>query len=284
MKVPDLTKIDEWKLAAIPLLLVLLSVATLGYGYVTTGEPIELGMDFKGGTSITVSTAEDASVVGAEFSEFGITDVRETPGRVVLHFGPMSPSRKQELLDQVREEYPDFENNYVEPSFGETLQRQALVATGMAFAAMSVIVLLLFRRLLPAGTIVLAASGDMFIAAASMQVLDMQLSLATVAALLMLIGYSVDSNILLTTRMLKRRGTISKRFRGALRTGVTMAVTTLSAIGALAVISYAAPGMTILFEIGVVLLAGLVADFLNTWFLNGSVLRRTLRREGVEVR
>ena len=39
-----------------------------------------------------------------------------------------------------------------------------------------------------------------------MRVVGIELSLGTLAALLMLIGYSVDSDILLTNRVLKRRG------------------------------------------------------------------------------
>ena len=48
-------------------------------------------------------------------------------------------------------------------------------------------------------------------------------------AFLMLIGYSVDTDILLTTRALKKQeGTINERIYGAFKTGIFMNVTALA--------------------------------------------------------
>ncbi|MBS1263018.1 MAG: Protein-export membrane protein SecF [Methanonatronarchaeales archaeon] len=282
MRLPDLMKLDERLLIAPPLLLILLAVSLLGYGYVTTGTPLELGMDFRGGVAVTVTTEEAPEQVAAGFEEFGVVGVRDLPDGALIQFGPIDDALKEELESSVSARYDTYQITAVSEVFGSELQGQALTASVIAFLAMAGMVLLLFRRLFPAGTIVVAALGDILVAAGFVRLSGLQLSLGTVAALLMLIGYSVDSNVLLTSRMLRGRGTVSKRFNGAFRTGATMAVTTLSAILVLATVSYVA-GMTILFEITAVLFAGLVADVLNTWFLNGSVLRSILVREGVEV-
>ncbi len=96
----------------------------------------------------------------------------------------------------------------------------------------------------------------------------------------MLIGYSVDSDILLTTRVLKRRGTPQENISNAMHTGVTMTTTTLAALVVMYIvstysylISSSLSQITLLSDISIVLIFGLTADLLNTWMLNTSILR-----------
>ena len=63
---------------------------------------------------------------------------------------------------------------------------------------------------MPSGAVVLSAFADIVMTAAVMTVIGIELTLPTTAALLMLIGYSVDSDILLTMRVLKRQGSWMK--------------------------------------------------------------------------
>ena len=55
----------------------------------------------------------------------------------------------------------------------------------------------------------------------------------------MLIGYSVDSDILLTTRVLKRQGKLNDELNGAFRTGIIMTSTTIAAVTVLPIVSWA---------------------------------------------
>jgi len=98
------------------------------------------------------------------------------------------------------------------------------------------------------------------------------MSSAGIIALLMLIGYSVDTNILLTTRLLKRHeGTVNQRIFGAFKTGITMTLTSLLAIViALLVVKSFSPILTQIFTI---LSIGLCFDILNTWVTNTSILK-----------
>jgi len=113
-----------------------------------------------------------------------------------------------------------------------------------------------------------------------MDIIGLELSLGTVAALLMLIGYSVDSNILLTTNLLRKKGDLNEKVRNAMKTGITMTFTTISAIFAMFLVSssihlfssHFAP-IPMLRDISLVLLFGLTMDLLNTWLFNAGVLR-----------
>ena len=142
----------------------------------------------------------------------------------------------------------------------------------MAFIGMAIVVFFLFRKLVPSLAVVLSALGDILIPLAIMNLLGIQLSLGTVAALLMLIGYSVDSDILLTNHILKSKGNFYESTYNAMRTGLTMTFTSLSAITVMTISSFLF-GVDLLTSIGVVLIFGLLVDLLNTYLLNFSLLR-----------
>jgi preprotein translocase subunit SecF len=95
----------------------------------------------------------------------------------------------------------------------------------------------------------------------------------------MLIGYSVDSDILLTTRVLKRQGKLNDKLMGAFHTGMIMTSTTLAAAAVMFVVSWFG-SVQILMEISAVLLIGLVFDLLNTWLTNVGVLKWYVQKGG----
>jgi len=92
----------------------------------------------------------------------------------------------------------------------------------------------------------------------------------------MLIGYSVDTDILLSTRVLKRtEGTIMHRVYSAMKTGMTMTVTTILAVSIALIISPSA----VIKQIMTILLIGLVIDVINTWIQNVGLLRLYLEKK-----
>jgi preprotein translocase subunit SecF len=120
--------------------------------------------------------------------------------------------------------------------------------------------------------VVSCAFIDMVGTAAGMTLIGIPLTLPTTAALLMLIGYSVDSDILLTMRVLKRQGKLEDKLAGAFRTGIIMTSTTLAAVLSLWVVSTLGQ-IEIIQTMAAVILIGLVLDIMNTWITNASILK-----------
>jgi preprotein translocase subunit SecF len=137
---------------------------------------------------------------------------------------------------------------------------------------MAIVIFVAFRTFVPAVAVVLSAFADMVMTAAAMNIVGIPLSLGTLAALLMLIGYSVDSDILLTNRVLKRQGKLNEKLAGAFRTGIIMTSTTLAAAAAMFIVAWFG-SVLILMEISAVLLIGLVFDVMNTWLTNVGILK-----------
>lgn len=168
-------------------------------------------------------------------------------------------------------------NSYkaVGPVLSKQAMNQIYWAIGFAFLFMSVTVFIIFRDPVPSLAVILAAASDIIIAVGGMSLFGIPLSLASVGAILMLIGYSVDTDILLTTRVLKRRkGTINERALGAMKTGVTMSIAAIASMAALYLVTvFVMPEARVLSDIAAVLIIGLLADILTTWLMNLGILR-----------
>lgn len=278
----DINRYPPKLMVAIPLIVLLLALASLGVNTLQTGMPITPGMDFAGGTAVTVFTSDTADQIAATFADYPLLDVESgiNNGKY-LKFGPMEDEQYRALSALVLEKYPDAKIDQIGASFGATLQEQAVIALAFSFILMAIVVFVVFRVFVPSVAVILSAFSDIVIAAALMNIFGVPLSLATTAALLMLIGYSVDSDILLTNRVLKRQGVLAEKMAGAFTTGFIMTSTAIAAAIAMFVVSLVGQ-VEIIFQISTVILFGLVADIFNTWVLNAGILRWYL--EGREAR
>lgn len=163
----------------------------------------------------------------------------------------------------------------VGPVLSSESMTQVYYALAFAFIFMSITVFIIFRNFVPSMAVILAALCDIIIAVGGMSLFGIPLSIASVGALLMLIGYSVDTDILLTTRILKRKeGTVTERAIDAMKTGLTMAAAAIGSMAALyLVVVFLIPAAQTLADIAAVLIIGLVADVLATWLMNLGILR-----------
>lgn len=165
--------------------------------------------------------------------------------------------------------------NAIGPILSEEAMTQVYWAMAFAFLFMSITVFIIFREPVPSIAVILAAASDIIISMGGMSLFNIPLSIASVGALLMLIGYSVDTDILLTTRLLKRKeGTLVERAKEAMKTGMTMSITAIASMVVLYLVTiFLIPEATTLTNIAAVLMIGLVADILTTWFMNLGILR-----------
>jgi preprotein translocase subunit SecF len=260
------------QLVAIPLVLLVISLVLLASTMLATGMPVTPGIDFSGGTAVTIITTDSREQLQATFDGYPLTEIGDMNNGKFLKFGTMDDAKYQSLSQLISEKYPDAKIDQIGESFGKSLQYQAVIALIFSFIGMAIVIFLSFRTFVPSIAVVLSAFADMVMTAAVMNIVGIPLSLGTTAALLMLIGYSVDSDILLTNRVLKRQGKLNDKLMGAFHTGIIMTSTTLAAATALFVVSWFG-SVQILMEISAVLLIGLVADILNTWLTNVGILK-----------
>ena len=268
----NIEKYTPKQLVVIPLVLLVISVVFIALTMVSTGMPVTPGLDFSGGTAVTIRTTETHEQLQTVFAEYPLAEISDMNDAKFLKFGTMDDAKIRSLAALVSQKYPDASINQISETFGKTLQYQAFIALIFSFIGMAIVVFISFRTFVPSVAVVLSAFADMVMTAAVMNVLGITLTLGTTAALLMLIGYSVDSDILLTNRVLKRQGKLNDKLTGAFHTGIIMTSTTLAAISVLFIVSWIG-SIQILIEISAVLLIGLVADIMNTWLTNVGILK-----------
>jgi preprotein translocase subunit SecF len=152
------------------------------------------------------------------------------------------------------------------------------MAIVLAFVFMGIITYIVFKKVATSMTTMFTAVADMVVTLAFMNIFGIQFTLTSLGALLMMLGYSVDTDIMLNSRILKDSGgEVGDRVGGAVKTGLTMTATSLAAVGAILI----APVPEALIGIASVLFIGLTADIINTWMFNSVMLRWYYEAKGV---
>ncbi len=281
------SKYPPRKILMLPITIAVIAFIILGANYLSTGSPINLGVEFTGGAVVTVPTVESQDAITKQLAAYPVTGVSRVGSRYMVQFGSMSESDYTNLAKLVNTQFKDADISYMGPVYSQGLLSQALRYIPISFILMAIVVFVIFRTPLVSGIVVLCAILDISIAAASMNITGVKLSLGTVAALLMLIGYSVDTNILLTKTALTPRQTLTvdETIVSAMTTGLMMTGTTIAAVFALFVASnllyFVVPSFTrmdIIADISTVLLFGLFADIFNTWITNAQAIRWYMSR------
>ncbi len=276
---------DSYKaLIIIPIILLLFSVGVLVNGYLQTGEWFQRSIELKGGSMIELQLSERIDVISIESSlsdKFPLS-MRELSGLggygIVIEVGPETDP--QQVLSELGAFGVDTSQPSIQtigPSLGESFWGQAQIAVILAFIFMGGIVFFLFRKIVPSLAVMSCAVADILVTLAFMQLFGIDLSLAGFASILMLIGYSIDTDILLTTRIMKGMGEMKDRHKSALFTGLTMSVTTLGALSSLLIFGLS----PIISQIATVLIIGLSVDVLFTWLQNSVLIRWYCERRGI---
>jgi len=141
----------------------------------------------------------------------------------------------------------------------------------------ALLIVLYAKYSIPSVAVILAAFSTIIFTIAVVDLVQMRISTAGIAAFLMLVGYSVDTDILLSTRVLKNStGTVYERIVSTFKTGITMTGTTFAAAFVSLIFSQSA----VIREIMIIICIGLIADVLFTWVQNAGVLRWHLEMRG----
>jgi len=302
----DLVYQDYERWILVPAAMILIAFAIISYSQVTTGSFVGKGIDFTGGAEIQIETSPSVSEgqiqqavqgeldnarartlttegdtqwilveTATTFSESGDSAGQPEIGPGFNATGTATSQidaeqRVGDILDDSDIPYDDISIQSIGAALGESFLFEAQLAVGIAFLIMSTVIFIAFRSFVPSMAVILAAFTDILVAIAGMNLLEIDLTLGSLAALLMLIGYSVDTDIVLSTRVLKQKhGDLKERVRDSITTGMTM---TMGGVVAFIVL-FTLSTSPILNEIAAVMIIGLLADAPITWLGNTVILK-----------
>ncbi len=276
------------RILLIPALILLIAIGVILFHYAKTGNFIETDVSLKGGLTLTI--LNEPNLKNTELNSFllqkfpkadlnvrTLSEAGKQKGLIV----DATDIQQENLVEAVKEKIPlltkdDYTVEVIGSSLGASFFRETIYAVLIAFLFMAVVVFLYFKIPVPSFAVVLAAFSDMICTWAVLVLFNIKLSTAGVAALLMLIGYSVDTDILLTSRVLKRKDqSILEATLGALRTGMTMSIAALASV----LVAYFYTSSHVIKQIMIILFIGLIFDILNTWLQNAAILRWYLEKK-----
>lgn len=281
------------KMFFLPVILLIAALVIIGHQYATTGDFIGKDVSLKGGITATLYTNKEipnlkeslankfpsAEIDVKYLSEFG------TQKQIGIIIEASSDLNEKDLTAELSK-YFDFEltdENYSVEFAGSVLggsfYKQMMIAIGLSFLFMAIVVFAVFRSFIPSLNVVFAAFSDIVITIGILDLFGFKFSTAGISALLLLIGYSIDTDIVITTKVLKRRGEgdVVERLIDGISTGLTMTATTIAAV----TVGYIFSTSGVLREIFVILIIGLIVDIISTYMMNAGLLIEYARRKNV---
>ena len=278
-------------LLIIPFLLLVLALVQIGLQATMTDSFVNKGITLKGGSTVTIENEFNIDSESLEIflqTKFDKADIAvrtiTSAGQVVavaIDSDAQETAEIDNVVNAVKEKYPsitkaDYSIEVMGAALGKSFFKQTFIALIIAFILMGFVVLVYFRTFVPSLAVILAALSDIVVTLAIFNLTGMKLSTAGIAAFLMLIGYSVDTDILLSSRLLKRKeGSVMDRVYGAMKTGFTMSTTTLVAITVALIFVQS----EVVKQIMIILFIGLLVDLVMTWIQNVGILRLYLERK-----
>lgn len=285
-------KFGEWydkhykTLLVLPILLLVIAFGYLTYFYIQHGDFIKKDISLIGGTSITVFSEKEINIpelktyLSDKLENFvikEISDFRTGKQKAIIIESPIESSEAVELKTSLEKYFGiklTEENSSIEStgsSLGYSFYSQLRWALLISFILMSMVVFLIFRTFVPSFAVILSAFADIIMTLAAVDFMGVDVSTGGIIALLMLIGYSVDTDILLTTRLLKSQRDHKEQVISAFKTGLTMTLTAIAAV--LVAYILTASFSETLKQIFMFLMIGLGFDIFNTWVTNLLILK-----------
>lgn len=279
-------------LLIIPAILLIFSIIYLINFHAKNGDFIYKDVSLTGGTTVTVFdekvNIEDIRLsLKEKFPDLNIREISDIRTGTQHGFSLETKADAEEITSAI-ENYLGYkltsENSSVEfsgSSLSTGFYKQLRIAVILAFVLMAATVFLIFRTPIRTFSIVIAILADIIMTIVVLDIAKIQMSTAGIVALLMLIGYSVDVDILLTTRVFKdRHGSLNDRIYGAFKTGITMTLTAIAAAAVALIFTHSFS--PILSQMFTIILIGLGFDMINCWITNASILKWYMEAKGLE--
>lgn len=193
--------------AAISVILIICSLVSLGF------KGLNLGLDFTGGTLVEVNVPSDVSLedLRAEMNEAGFSEASlqhfGSLEDVLIRVAPQEQMSNQKVGEavfaSVKAAVPDSELRRIEfvgPKVGEELSEQGGLAMLVALFGILIYVAMRFEYRFAIGA-VLALVHDVTIVLGIFSMMGLEFDLTVLAALLAVIGYSLNDTIVVYDRI-----------------------------------------------------------------------------------
>ena len=209
----------KWYFLGFSLIFSVAGVVSMGWHWAHTGRPVPVGVDFRGGTEVQIQFTQtpDLGAIRQALSASGIQDGtvqrydEASLNEVLISLPEQHDERELEngqkqVIDALHAHYGNAivpsgtKVDVVGPTVGHQLEKQALLAT--LYSLLGMLVYLWFRfQLIYGVAAVVAVFHDTLITVGAFALLNKEISLTVIAAILTLVGYSMNDTIVVFDRI-----------------------------------------------------------------------------------
>ena len=267
-----------------------LVIILIGFGAMFANQKAGKGalnwdVEFTGGTSMEIELGEDYD--GAELSKI-ITEVTgQTAPQIQQIMGTtaaeiklqsIDSAAREKLMSALTEKYPKAElkeANDISGTVSNEMQQAAIKATAIAGIVMLLYISVRFRDFRAGGSAILALLHDVLVVLAAYALFRIPVNNTFIAVLLTILGYSINSTIVIFDRVRENKNKFSKAETAekidksvsqTLARSINTSVTTFFTVGAIYVL-----GVPSIKEFALPMMVGIVAGAYSSICISGSI-------------
>lgn len=280
----------RWVYFAISLVLIVGGFVMMGVNKAQTGNPLNLSLDFVGGTSMTVTFNEQKSLseletdVIPEMEKIAGSAVQPQPVQnstdVVFKTNALDVTKRDAIEEMLLDKYGVENEQIVMETIGGTISKETTVKTFasvcVAMVCMLIYIAIRFKNISFGAGGVLALLHDVLVVLAFYAAAKVSVGSTFIACMLTLVGYSINATIVVYDRIRENRSqmgsgadlkdVINRSITQTLSRSIFTSLTTFIMVAALYVL-----GVTAIREFALPLMVGIACGTYSSVFLAGSM-------------
>ena len=280
----------RWVYLAISLVLIVGGFVMMGVNKAQTGNPLNLSLDFVGGTSMTVTFNEQKSLseletdVIPEMEKIAGSAVQPQPVQnstdVVFKTNALDVTKRDAIEEMLLDKYGVENEQIVMETIGGTISKETTVKTFasvcVAMVCMLIYIAIRFKNISFGAGGVLALLHDVLVVLAFYAAAKVSVGSTFIACMLTLVGYSINATIVVYDRIRENRSqmgsgadlkdVINRSITQRLCRSIFTSLTTFIMVAALYVL-----GVTAIREFALPLMVGIACGTYSSVFLAGSM-------------
>lgn len=280
----------RWVYFAISLVLIVGGFVMMGVNKAQTGNPLNLSLDFVGGTSMTVTFNEQKSL--SELETYVIPEMEKIAGSavqpqpvqnstdVVFKTNALDVTKRDAIEEMLLDKYGVENEQIVMETIGGTISKETTVKTFasvcVAMVCMLIYIAIRFKNISFGAGGVLALLHDVLVVLAFYAAAKVSVGSTFIACMLTLVGYSINATIVVYDRIRENRSqmgsgadlkdVINRSITQTLSRSIFTSLTTFIMVAALYVL-----GVTAIREFALPLMVGIACGTYSSVFLAGSM-------------
>lgn len=273
------------KFFAVSLIIICIGIVTMIINSVSGKGALNYDVEFTGGTSMDID-------IGGDFRNSDISDIiKDVTGQsapqvqrvtgtneVSIKMQSIDSETRTALIEALNQKYTDMEVHDVSDVGGTIsgeMQRAALLAILVSCGAMLVYISIRFKDFRAGASAIFALVHDVLVVLAFYAVLKIPVNNSFIAAILTVLGYSINATIVIFDRIRENKSNfrvnetadkINKSVTQTLARSVNTSLTTLFTIGTIYIL-----GVQSIKEFALPLIIGIISGAYSSIFLAGAV-------------